>query len=296
MSSLSGCPRPQGDRLEHDPAEHLVARSAEAAEERQCVSAAATAECGKADCNESNGEEYDEEEEEGEGEGEEEEEVVMDEEEMLRMLDKMEPPLSVCQRLLKDDGGGDGPWLVLSDSQRASLSQRGFAVLDGLAAASLAAEAYKEASFATARAASGVLAPAHGGGGGGGASGINGGCGHGTREGDGAFNEEGLKGEGVPAAAAPGVTGYVKSVRDDLTAFVSSEREAGAAPGGADAAAETGAVGRTLAILARLGEDLGRMVRLRGRVEHQLAVYPAGIGARYERHRDAYPDDGDGDY
>lgn len=25
----------------------------------------------------------------------------------------------------------------------------------------------------------------------------------------------------------------------------------------------------------------------------QLAVYPAGIGARYERHRDAYPDDGE---
>lgn len=59
----------------------------------------------------------------------------------------MEPPLSVCQRLLKDDGGGDGPWLVLSDSQRASLSQRGFAVLDGLAPASLAAEAYEEASI-----------------------------------------------------------------------------------------------------------------------------------------------------
>lgn len=28
----------------------------------------------------------------------------------------------------------------------------------------------------------------------------------------------------------------------------------------------------------------------------QLAVYPAGIGARYERHRDAYPDDGEDDY
>lgn len=53
----------------------------------------------------------------------------------------------MCQRLLKDDGGGDGPWLVFSDSQRASLSQRGFAVLDGLAPASLAAEAYEEASF-----------------------------------------------------------------------------------------------------------------------------------------------------
>ncbi|CAM9836152.1 unnamed protein product [Ectocarpus sp. 12 AP-2014] len=291
MLSLSGS-------LEHDSSDHLVARSVEAVERRCGVSAAAATAgcCGKGDCNEFGGEMYGDDEEEEEEE--EEEEVVMEEEEMLRMLDKMEPPLSVCQRLLNDDGGGDGPWLVLSDSQRASLSQRGFAVLDGLAPTSLAAEAYEEASFATARAASGVLAPAHGGvggGGGGGASSINGGCGHETGEGDGALNEVGLKGEHAPAAAQ-GLTGYVKSVRDDLTAFVSSEREAGAAAGGAQGGAETGAVGRTLAILAMLGEDLGRMVRLRGRVEHQLAVYPAGIGARYERHRDAYPDDGEDDY
>lgn len=63
----------------------------------------------------------------------------------------MEPPLSVCQRLLKaDDTGDDGdcdPWLVLSADQRASLRQRGFAVLDGLAPADLATEAYEEASF-----------------------------------------------------------------------------------------------------------------------------------------------------
>ncbi|CAB1105647.1 unnamed protein product [Ectocarpus sp. CCAP 1310/34] len=291
MSSLSDDVRPQADSLEHDSSEHLVARPAEPVEGQCGVSAAAaTADCcGKGDWNESDGEVYDDEDDEDEEQ--EEEEVVMDEEEMLRMLDKMEPPLSVCQRLLKDDGGGDGPWLVLSDSQRASLSQRGFTVLDRLAPASLAADAYDEASFAIARAASGVLAPAHGSSGGGARS-INGGCGHETSEGDGALNEEGLKDEHAPAAA-PGLTGYVKSVRDDLTAFVSSEREAGR---GARGAAETGAVGRTLAILARLGEDLGRMVRLRGRVEHQLAVYPSGIGARYERHRDAYPDDGEEDY
>lgn len=64
---------------------------------------------------------------------------------------KMEPPLSVCQRLLKDDDDGDnddcGPWLVISADQRASLRQRGFVVLDGLAPADLAAEAYEEASF-----------------------------------------------------------------------------------------------------------------------------------------------------
>ncbi|CAM9808552.1 unnamed protein product [Ectocarpus sp. 6 AP-2014] len=293
MSSLSGGARPQADSLEHDSSEHLVARSAEPVERRCGVFAAATTtDCrDKGDCNEPEGEVCDDEGEE------EEEEVVMDEEEMLQMLDKMEPPLSVCQRLLKDDGGDDDPWLVLSDSQRASLRQRGFAVLDGLTPTSLAAEAFEEASFATARAASGVLAPAHGGsdgGGGGGTSSINGG-GHETGEGDGALNEGDLKGE-HPPAAAPGLTGYVKSVRDDLTVFVSSEREAGAAAGGAQGGAETGAVGRTLAILARLGEDLGRMVRLRGRVEHQLAVYPAGIGARYERHRDAYPDDGEDDY
>ncbi|CBN74339.1 expressed unknown protein [Ectocarpus siliculosus] len=235
MSSLSGGARPQADSLEHDSSEHLVARSAEPVERRCGVFAAATTtDCrDKGDCNEPEGEVYDD---EGEEEEEEEEEVVMGEEEMLQMLDK-----------------------------------------------------------ATARAASGVLAPAHGGSdGGGGTSSINGG-GHEIGEGDGALNEEGLKGE-HPPAAAPGLTGYVKSVRDDLTVFVSSEREAGAAAGGAQGGAETGAVGRTLAILARLGEDLGRMVRLRGRVEHQLAVYPAGIGARYERHRDAYPDDGEDDY
>lgn len=72
----------------------------------------------------------------------------------------MEPPLSVCQRLFKaeeEEGenqdaeekggkgdGNDGSWLVLSASQRSSLRQRGFVVLDALAPAALAAEAYDE--------------------------------------------------------------------------------------------------------------------------------------------------------
>lgn len=95
-----------------------------------------------------------------------------------------------------------------------------------------------------------------------------------SNEGDRTPNKETHEGERAPAAEAAeavaavattgqGLTGYVKSVRDDLTAFVSSEREAAGC-------AEGGAVGRTLAILARLGKDLRRMVRLRGGVEHQV--------------------------
>lgn len=77
----------------------------------------------------------------------------------------------------------------------------------------------------------------------------------------------------MAAVTGQDMTGYVKSVRDDLTAFVSSEREAAAC-------AEGGAVGRTLAILARLGKDLGRMVRLRGRVEHQVR-FPLVVNGRW---------------
>lgn len=93
------------------------------------------------------------------------------------------------------------------------------------------------------------------------------------------------------------MTGYVRSVRDDLTAFVTREREEAiaAVPAhlhvGEDSAAAggkgiggngdrgegtatmgVGAIGRTLAVLGRLGEDLGRMIRLRGRVEHQVRL------------------------
>lgn len=80
-------------------------------------------------------------------------------------------------------------------------------------------------------------------------------------------NEGQAVGQHASAAAPPlpEVTGYVGSVRDDLTAFVSAEREAGAC-----AEKGAGAVSRTLSILARLGKDLGRMVRLEGRVEHQV--------------------------
>lgn len=91
----------------------------------------------------------------------------------------------------------------------------------------------------------------------------------------------------------------MRSVRDDLTAFVSSDREAAAGGGiaapdgrgvnvrGSDACEEEGgaggcegereagdsAIARTLEVLARLGEDLGRMVRLKGRVEHQVMIF-----------------------
>lgn len=87
-------------------------------------------------------------------------------------------------------------------------------------------------------------------------------------------NENREGGQGASTAAPPPppppVTGYVGSVRDDLTAFVSAEREAAACAEGGEA----GAVSRTLAILARLGEDLGRMARLKGRVEHQVRALP----------------------
>lgn len=79
----------------------------------------------------------------------------------------MEPPLSVCQRLLKntyistnvnDSGdensrgsGSEGTWQVLSASQRASLEKRGFVVVDGFAPAELAAKAYEEVSFVNER-------------------------------------------------------------------------------------------------------------------------------------------------
>ena len=62
----------------------------------------------------------------------------------------MEPPLSVCQRLLRaaeDDDGGDqrgGPWRVLTAEQRLSLRQRGFVVVDEVAPRELVAEAYEE--------------------------------------------------------------------------------------------------------------------------------------------------------
>lgn len=92
------------------------------------------------------------------------------------------------------------------------------------------------------------------------------------------------------------VTGYMTSVRDDWTSFVSLEEEmavaetaaaqvsgtsaegrdvggcdgAGIGSGAATLRCGRGAIGRTLGVLARLGEDLDQMVRLRGHVEHQV--------------------------
>lgn len=69
------------------------------------------------------------------------------------LLMKMEPPLSVCQRLLKNverNGnsghglGEGGRWKALSASQRSTLRNRGFVVVDGLVPVELAAEAYFE--------------------------------------------------------------------------------------------------------------------------------------------------------
>lgn len=197
----------------------------------------------------------------------------------------MEPPLSVCQRLLKgvpttryNDGNrircipkqqdkqeNTPAWRVLSASQRESLSRRGFTIVDDIAPLDLVAEAYDEA---LARASAGSLTPAHGGAVGG-----------------------GTESEGNDSAdGEQGVTGYVKSVRDDLTAFVSVEGESAAGGSGTSGPVEegqhevladggkgegvnpagTGAIGQTLGLLAGLGEDIERMVRLKGRVEHQV--------------------------
>lgn len=115
---------------------------------------------------------------------------------------------------------------------------------------------------ATARAASGSLTPAHGGGAGRASSAAV--AASGDTDGRRGPNDGGHVDE-KRSSRTPQITGYVGSVRDDLTAFVSAEREAAASDEGG-----AGAVGRTLAILSRLGEDLGRMVRLKGRVEHQV--------------------------
>lgn len=122
---------------------------------------------------------------------------------------------------------------------------------------------------ATARAAAGSLAPAHGSGGSGGGGGVTAPVGTVPLDQEDG-GEEGARTAAASAAAGPELTGYVKSVRDDLTAFVSSDRESAAAAEAAGGGG--GAIGQTLGILGRLGEDLGRMVRLRGRVEHQVKM------------------------
>lgn len=80
------------------------------------------------------------------------------------------------------------------------------------------------------------------------------------------------------------LTGYVRSVRDDLTAFISAGGEKPTAPEMArekqEGGVAVGAIARVLDVLARLGEDIGRMVRLEGRVEHQASLVGATAGAQ----------------
>lgn len=82
--------------------------------------------------------------------------------------------------------------------------------------------------------------------------------------------------------AAGGQAGEDAVARSDVVAFLR--------PGAVDAGLEA-----AVAALVELRNELGQRLRLRRAVpEVQLAVYRGG-GAHYERHRDAYPEDGAGD-
>lgn len=158
--------------------------------------------------------------------------------------------------LLQEDEEAAVSWRVLTAPQRESFLCRGFAVVDSLAPPALTAAAYREA---TARASSGELKPAHGR------------CLGDTRR--------DVGGEDDPAV-------YLRSVPDDLTLLLSAENEVGEASIGIEEAvanerqvegkvtdgpaAGGSAIARMLQVLVVLGEDLKRIVRLRGRVEHQV--------------------------
>ncbi|CAM9767859.1 unnamed protein product [Choristocarpus tenellus] len=177
----------------------------------------------------------------------------------------MEPPLSVCRRLFRRENEDHvvDVWKVLSEHHRSELRDHGFTIVDGMATPHVAGLAHDEALK---RASVGKLAMAHPGG-----------------------------DVGVTKVV------YEPSVRDDVTMFISPAQEKAlleAADGtdmdgvviGVDT--QVLAIHHILGLLRNLGDDLGRLVRLTGGVEYQLAVYPTGVGARYKRHRDAFPDDG----
>ncbi|CAM9818267.1 unnamed protein product, partial [Discosporangium mesarthrocarpum] len=171
-------------------------------------------------------------------------------------------------------------WHVLSKRHRSELQLQGFTVVDGLASQDEALAAHDEALR---RASAGRLTTAHS---------------HDANRAENPRAEDNMTpAHGEHWAEEGGVDvsmGYDPSVRDDLTLFISPAREAALAQAMADlgSSAEALAIPSALGRLLKLGEDLGKMVRLNGWVEYQLAVYPGGMGARYEKHRDAFPDDG----
>ena len=184
-------------------------------------------------------------------EEEEEEEVVeVDEAEVLRCLDAMEPPLQVCRRLFFEQQQGDGDGGALSQDLRvlpteavAALYRHGWAVLRPGAFSERDATAARDVALGLHRdEASGVFGPppSHG-----------------------AFTDASARGDSI-AWLRPGV-----------------------------APADGGAPGLCAALdcLGAVRDDLTRVMRLSGGAEYQLAVYPGG-GAEYQRHRDAFPDDG----
>ena len=92
--------------------------------------------------------------------------------------------------------------------------------------------------------------------------------------------------ETAHAAPNPGGKAFTDaSARgDDMTWLHPGEPPASGAPGLTSA----------LELLTTLRDDLAKVLRLQGATEFQLAVYPAGSGASYARHRDAFPEDGGG--
>jgi len=71
-----------------------------------------------------------------------EEEYEVEEEEMLKILDSIEPPLLTCSRLFLKT---EGPHSLLSDYHRQSLRTTGFVVVDNFCDFTTIREAQKEA-------------------------------------------------------------------------------------------------------------------------------------------------------
>ncbi len=204
-----------------------------------------------------------EEEEEGEGEEGEEEEgevevVELTEEQVLGVLDGLEPAWGVASRLFRSvapvgSGSADpaaSPALrVLPPSALEGLRARGFAVVDGLLGEETAADLRAS-----------VLAAA----------------------GAGALTD--AASAGVEYRAAPGA-------RSDAIAWLPGADPGSPPPHPALGGAGMGAVRR---LLADIAADVGTAVRLAlppgACGEIQVALYPPG--GRYVRHRDALPDDG----
>lgn len=194
-------------------------------------------------------------------EEEEEELVEITEQEALRHLDALNPPLEVCGRLFFDPAPS-AELQVLPRAALSALRTAGYTMLDGLflpsAAAALRADAlrlYDDGAFSR--------PPSHEG-----------------------FTDITARGDEIlwvhPASelvtGAPGLASAASlllALRDDVGSFLALRR---------------GQVRPTFCGKRLIGPcTLGSCAP---QAELQLAVYPAGSAAHYKRHRDAFPDDG----